>query len=41
VRTVGRLMGGGITADAVGEGRSAFTLDLPLDGPPGATVARG
>lgn len=41
VRTVGRLMGGGITADVVGDGRTAFTLDLPLEGPPGATVARG
>jgi signal transduction histidine kinase len=41
VRTVGRLMGGGITVDAVGEGRTAFALDLPLDGPPSATVARG
>ncbi len=41
VRTVGRLMGGGVTADAVGDGRTAFTLDLPLDGPPGANAARG
>ncbi|MHB1096185.1 MAG: GAF domain-containing sensor histidine kinase [Gemmatimonadaceae bacterium] len=41
VRTVGRLMGGGITADAMGDGRTAFTLDLPLDGPPGANAARG
>jgi hypothetical protein len=41
VRTVGRLMGGGITADGVGDGRTAFTLDLPLNGPPGANAARG
>jgi signal transduction histidine kinase len=41
VRTVGRLMGGGVTVDAVGDGRTAFLLDLPLDGPPGAIVARG
>ncbi|MDP1889956.1 MAG: GAF domain-containing sensor histidine kinase [Gemmatimonadaceae bacterium] len=41
VRTVGLLMGGGITADAVGDGRTAFTLDLPLDGPPGVNTARG
>lgn len=41
VRTVGRLMGGGVTAEAVGEGRTAFTLDLPLDGPPGVNEARG
>lgn len=41
VRTVGRLMGGGITIDAVGEGRAAFTLDLPLDGPLDAGTARG
>lgn len=41
VRTVGRLMGGGTTADATGDGRTAFTLDLPLDGPPGANAVRG
>lgn len=33
-RGVSRLMGGGVSADAVGEGRTAFVLDLPLDGPP-------
>ncbi len=41
VRTVGRLMGGGVTAGAVGEGRVAFVLDLPLNGPPSAADARG
>jgi signal transduction histidine kinase len=41
VRSVSRLMGGSVNADAVGEGRTAFTLDLPLDGPPGADAARG
>lgn len=41
VRTVGRLMGGSIAADVVGDGRTAFTLDLPLDGPPSANAARG
>ncbi|MHB1311569.1 MAG: GAF domain-containing sensor histidine kinase [Gemmatimonadaceae bacterium] len=41
-RGVSRLMGGGVSADAVGEGRSAFILDLPLDGPPsGADAAPG
>ena len=41
-RGVSRLMGGGVSADAVGEGRIAFVLDLPLDGPPaGAEVAPG
>ncbi len=41
VRSVSRLMGGAVTTEAVGEGRTAFTLDLPLDGPPSADVARG
>jgi len=41
-RGVSRLMGGGVSADAVGEGRIAFVLDLPLDGPPpGADVSPG
>ena len=29
-------MGGGVSADAAGEGRMAFVLDLPQDGPPPA-----
>lgn len=41
VRSVSRLMGGSVSADAVGEGRTAFTLDLPLDGPPLADAVRG
>jgi hypothetical protein len=41
-RGVSRLMGGSVSADAVGEGRIAFVLDLPLDGPPaGAEMAPG
>ncbi|MHB8838531.1 MAG: GAF domain-containing sensor histidine kinase [Gemmatimonadaceae bacterium] len=41
VRSVGALMGGGVTADAGVEGRTAFVLDLPLDGPPDANGAHG
>jgi signal transduction histidine kinase len=41
VRSVSRLMGGGVTAEAVGEGRTAFLLDIPLDGPPLPVGARG
>lgn len=40
-RSVSRLMGGGVSAEAVGDGRTAFVLDLPLDGPPSANPARG
>lgn len=40
-RSITSLMGGTVTADAIGPGRSAFTLDLPLDGPPGAAGANG
>jgi len=39
VRSVGRLMGGAVVVEAGAEGRPAFLLDLPLDGPspaPGA-----
>ncbi len=39
VRSVGALMGGGVSADAMVEGRTAFLLDLPLDGPSGADSA--
>lgn len=35
------LMGGSVAADAVGEGHAAFTLDLPLDGPPLTERAAG
>ncbi|MBW7933793.1 MAG: GAF domain-containing sensor histidine kinase [Gemmatimonadaceae bacterium] len=41
VRSVSHLMGGSVTVDAAGEGPTAFVLDLPLEGPPGATVAHG
>ncbi len=34
VRSIGRIMGGEVAADNAGEGRTAFTLDLPLHGPP-------
>lgn len=40
-RSVGRLMGGVLAAESVGEGRTAFVLDLPLDGPPDAPAAHG
>jgi len=35
-RSVGRLMGGAVAVDESLEGRVAFTLDLPMDGPPDA-----
>jgi signal transduction histidine kinase len=40
-RSVSRVMGGGVSAEAVGEGRTAFVLDLPLDGPPPTESVRG
>jgi signal transduction histidine kinase len=40
-RNVGRLMGGLVAAEAVGDGQTAFTLDLPLEGPPAAVQAAG
>lgn len=40
-RSVSRLMGGGVSAEAAGEGRTAFVLDLPLDGPLPAEPVRG
>jgi signal transduction histidine kinase len=40
-RSVSRVMGGGVSAEAVGEGRTAFILDLPLEGPPPAEPVRG
>jgi signal transduction histidine kinase len=40
-QSVGRRMGGTVAADAMGEGRAAFTLDLPVEGPPLADPARG
>jgi GAF domain-containing protein len=39
-RSVGRLLGGAVSADA-SEGRVSFTLDLPVEGPPPAPDARG
>ncbi|HEY3286406.1 MAG TPA: GAF domain-containing protein [Gemmatimonadaceae bacterium] len=41
VRSVSRLMGGGVTTEAIGEGRTALLLHLPLEGPPGASGAHG
>lgn len=41
VRRVAQAMGGTVAAEAAGEGRTAFVLDLPLNGPPSASVARG
>jgi len=40
-RSVSRVMGGGVSAEAVGEGHTAFVLDLPLDGPPPTDPVRG
>lgn len=40
-RSVSRVMGGGVSAEAVGEGHTAFVLDLPLDGPPPTEPVRG
>lgn len=40
-RSVSRLMGGGVSAEAVGDGRTAFVLDLPLEGPPPTDPVRG
>ena len=41
VRSVGGLMGGVVMHEGAGEGRAALLLELPLDGPPGASVALG
>lgn len=40
-RTVARLMGGSVAAEAAADARAAFLLDLPVNGPPDAAVARG
>jgi signal transduction histidine kinase len=40
-QSVGQLMGGTVAADSVGMGRTAFTLELPLEGPPSAAPAHG
>jgi GAF domain-containing protein len=40
-RSVGQLMGGTVAADVIGVGRTAFTLELPIEGPPAADAARG
>jgi len=40
-QSVGHLMGGAVAADVQSTGRTTFTLDLPLDGPPTADAVRG
>jgi len=40
-RSIGRLMGGVVAVDNVADGRTAFTLDLPLNGPPSADPVHG